>query len=187
MKRLGIVLAMLVFGAFASTAAAAPPAMYSFDISNTHYAPFTSAHCGLPVYITDSGTVKVTVFYDGNGNIVREIDTIPGGTTTFFSPATGLSFTERGSTVAIYDYGSGATINGPATVAVVGFQGDAGGPGTAVIAGRTVLPGTVTSFSPEGIPNVDVTGEPISQNGVFPDFLTTVLPERCAALGGTLQ
>jgi len=184
MKKLGIVAAVLAFGAFAASASAAAPATYSLDISRTYYAPFTSAHCGIPVYITADGSVEITLFYDQNGNVVREIDRSPGFTDTFFSPATGLSFTVHSPFVAMYDYGAGATLGGAATITLVGTEGDAGGPGTAVTAGRVVIPGVVIGFSPEGIPFVDAAGEQ-TFHGTFPDFLTTILPQRCEALGGT--
>ncbi len=190
MKKLGLVtvaVAAFALAAFASAALAMEPATYSFDISRTYYAPFTSAHCGIPVYITADGSVEITLFYDQDGNVVREIDRAPGFTDTFFSPATGQSFTVHSPFVAMYDYGAGATLGGPATITLVGTEGDAGGPGTAVTAGRVVIPGVVIGFSPEGIPLVDPAGEPTSQSGTFPDFLTVGLPERCAALGGSVQ
>jgi len=171
--------------ALATTAFAAPPSHFSFDNSASGYAPFTSAACGVPVYITTTGTFDITLYYDASGSVVREIDRVPDGTTTFSSPATGKSFTIRGSSVAQADYPGGAVLGGPAIVSFVGFQGSGGGPGTSVTAGHLVWNGTVDDFSPEGIPLVDFGGDPIFAAGTFPDFLTVQLPERCAALGGT--
>jgi hypothetical protein len=70
---------------------------------------------------------------------------------------------------------------------MVGSVGGAGGPGTDVTAGRVVTPGVVVGFSPEGIPFVDPAGDPTFEAGRFPDVLTVGLPERCAALGGSVQ
>jgi hypothetical protein len=39
----------------------------------------------------------------------------------------------------------------------------------------------------KGIPEVDVSGDAISESSVFPDYLSVGLPERCAALGGSVQ
>ena len=171
--------------ALAATAYAAPPRHFSFDNSASGFAPFTSAACGTPVYITVTGTYDVTLYYDANGNVVRELDRIPDGTTTFSSPATGKSFTIRGSSVTEVDYHGGATLGSPAVVRLLGFQGSGAGPGTSVSAGQRVWNGTVDDFSPEGIPLVDFGGDPIFAAGTFPDFLTVQLPERCTALGGS--
>ena len=67
--------------------------------------------------------VNVTLFYDKSGNIVREIDTYPGGKVTFTAVATGKSVTYSLAGAVIFtDYPEGTFIGAPA---IVEFHGNA--------------------------------------------------------------
>ncbi len=174
---------------FASPAAAMEPTRLSSDVTGTFFLPFTSAHCGIPVYLSQEGTAEVTLFYNESGQVVRELDRVVGASITFFSPAdqpggTGKSFTIIGSSVTMVDYGAGATISSPATITFVGFASSATGPGSDVSAGQQVITGTVVGFTAEGLPIVDTAGATPIQHGHFVDF-SVVFPQRCEALGGT--
>lgn len=89
--------------------------------------------------------------------------------------------------MATFDYGSGAAIGSTAVITLTGLQGPAAGAGSPVTAGYQRLTGTVFAFSPEGVPVVDFNGPVTSQHGLWPDFFDVVLPERCEALGGSVQ
>ena len=84
----------------ASEGTASPPTRVSFDVDDTFPSPFLSAVCGIPVHVRQQGRVIVTLYRDKTGTqVVKEIDTVPGGVTvTRSSPAsepggTGKSFT----------------------------------------------------------------------------------------------
>jgi hypothetical protein len=189
MRRLLILIPLVAVLAAPATAAGMAPTRLSFDVTATFFASFTSAHCGIPVYISQEGTAEVTLFYNESGQIVRDLSRVIGGSITLFSPSdqpggTGQSFTIIGSSVTMVDYGAGATIGSPATITFVGFAGSATGPGSDVSAGQQVITGTVVGFTAEGVPIVDTAGGTPIRHGHFVDF-SVVFPQRCEALGGT--
>ena len=78
--------------ALAGAAHATPPTTFSEVVDQTAFAPATSAACGFPVFITQRGTVYVTLFHDKDGAIVREADWEAGFEFVFTAPTQGTSF-----------------------------------------------------------------------------------------------
>ena len=180
MRRLIAFAATLACGvALTPTATGAPPTVVSFEVFDEFHAPFTSELCGVEVWIRLEGTVRLTVFHDQDGAVVRELDTSPGFRTTFSSPETGMSFSFPEALVWHYAYPEGASVGAPARVTITGLQG-----APAITAGRVVEDGEVVGISPDGVPFVDPIGF-VSANGRFPDE-ETYLAARCEALGGQL-
>ena len=88
MRRLTCLIASSVATALllVSTSAAAPPTRIPFEVDVTFPSFFTSL-CGVPVFLHVEGGGTTTLFYDQDGNVIRELDTAPGGIQfTLFSP-----------------------------------------------------------------------------------------------------
>jgi YD repeat-containing protein len=191
MRKLALLAATCAAALAATGAGAAAPEHLTVPIQDTFYAPFMSDACGVPVTITLAGTARVRLERNDAGLVVREHDVMPSFTAVFESPTdlggTGRSFTQHSPGVATFDYGAGATIGSTAVVTFTGLAGQAAGPGSAVSAGLQRLIGTVAAFSPEGIPIVDFDGPILAEHGSWPSFFDIGLPQRCEALGGSLQ
>jgi len=191
MRKLALFAAVCAAAVVAAGASAAPPEHHAIQVHDSFVAPFMSEACGVPVTITLDGVARVSLTRNVGGLVVREHDVLTSFTAVFESPlalgGTGLSFTNRSPGLATFDYGEGAAIGSTAVITLTGLQGPAAGAGSSVTAGYQQLTGTVYGFSPEGIPLVDFDGPVTSQHGVWPDFLDAVLPERCEALGGSVQ
>jgi len=191
MRKLALLVAVCAAALATGSVDAASVETSRIVIHDSFDAPFMSAACGVPVMITIDGVAQVTLRRNEAGLAAWEHDTTASFTAVFSSPGslggTGRSFTNRSPSVAFFDYGSGATIGSTAIVTLTGLQGPAAGPSSSITAGYQRLTGTVFGFSPEGIPLVDFDGPVAAQHGVWPEFLDVVLPERCAALGGSLQ
>lgn len=191
MRKRALLAAICASAIAAGGVGAAPPQQLNIPIHDSFYAPFMSAACGVPVTITIDGVAHITLRRNDAGLVVKEHDVLTSFTAVFASPValggTGKSFTNRSPSVTTYDYGSGAAIGSTAIVTLTGMQGAAAGPGSSVTAGYQRLTGTVFGFSPEGIPLVDFNGPVTEEHGRWPSFLDVVLPERCTALGGSVQ
>jgi hypothetical protein len=167
-----------------TTAAAAPPTRLDFEDDETFPSFFTDL-CGVPVFLHIEGSGTNTLFYDQDGNVIRELDTIPGGLEfTLFSPeeagGTGksLSFSLYGTVT--FRYPEGIDVGDPATVTIVGAEGQAaGGPARA---GRQVFHGVIIGYTADGVPIVEPVTL-ISESGVSRDP-AVVIAERCAILTG---
>ena len=61
-------------------------------------------HCGFEVYVHVTGKTDVLLFLDPSGNVVREVDTIPGLKATFFAPSTGKSVDRNVQSVVTEEY-----------------------------------------------------------------------------------
>jgi hypothetical protein len=85
------VVALAAFVADPVVAAAVQPVRYEFGLDEIVFASRTSAACGFAVYHHDVGTVRVVLFEDAGGVIVRETDQSLV-MSTWFSPDTGNSF-----------------------------------------------------------------------------------------------
>jgi hypothetical protein len=125
------------------------------------------------------GNGERTLFLDGSGTIIREIDTFPGARVTF--SGNGKSFSFPGAFFMTFKtvYPEGATIGAPATVTVTGLLGHVKGIGAD--AGQDVLMGTVVDFAPEGFPIVDNLELVLSHGNRAPG--EHVAAAVCAALG----
>jgi hypothetical protein len=128
---------------------------------------FWTETCGTEVVISLEATLNVTLVYNKQGLIVREIDPSGGGTVTFSAPATGNSFSFPFQT-AIFDYGAGAAVGSTFTAKFVGLFGHV--PGLiASDAGQLILTGgVVTGFDEFGIPLLDFeNAEVLVEHGNF--------------------
>ena len=191
MRKLALLAAVCAAAVMAGGVAAAPSESWRIAIHDSFNAPFMSAACGVPVVITIDGVAEINLRRNAAGLVASEHDTTTTFTAVFSSPTslggTGMSFTNHSPSVVFFDYGSGAAIGSTAVVTLTGLQGPAAGSPSSITAGYQRLTGTVYGFSEEGVPLVDFDGPVIAQHGVWPDFFDVILPERCAALGGSVQ
>ena len=91
-------------------------------VDDTFTDPFLSDACGTPVEISVDGTLNVTLVYNQEGLLVKEIDPSGGGPVTYSAPETGNSFSFPFQT-AISDYGAGAEVGSTVTAKFVGLFG----------------------------------------------------------------
>ena len=169
-----IVSAATALSLLASEGAASPPTRFSFDIDDTFPSSFLSDFCGIPVRIRVQGSVTVTIHFDKTGTqVVRELDTVPGGlAVTRSSPAdepggTGKSFTTVEHASSTFLYPEGTAVGDPAIIIATGLQ-RVTGPGTPRVVGRQVFEAEVIGVTPEGIPVAEPVGV-ISESGQFGD------------------
>src|SRR5919108_5251107 len=114
MRRLTCLIASSVATALllVPTAAAAPPTRIPFEV-DVAFPSFFTGLCGVPVFLHIEGGGTTTLFYDQDGNVIRELDTAPGGIQfTLFSPIEAggtrksLSFTQYGTITYRYPEGT---------------------------------------------------------------------------------
>ena len=135
-------------------------------VDDTFPDPFLTEACGTPVEISVEGTLNVTLVYNQEGLLVKEIDPSGGGTVTYSAPETGNSFSFPFQT-AIFDYGAGAEVGSTVTAKFVGLFGHAAG-FIASDAGQLIFTGVVTGFDDNGIPLIDEeNAELVVQHGNF--------------------
>lgn len=175
--------ATLVLFVFSVCAAAMPPTRIFFEFDETFPSDFLTDACGIPVWIHEQGAGTTTLHYDGNGQLVRELDSLaPGATATIFSPielgGTGMSFTDVTHAPSTFLYADGTDIGDTAIVILNGVQRTSG-PGNPRLVGRQVYEGVIIDFTPDGVPVVDPVNL-ISESGQFD--AAAVLQARCAAL-----
>lgn len=149
MRRLMVI--GLIALALPATAAADAPKRFVFDIEPVPtLAPGISAICGFPVFRALSGRSIVTLFYDANGNVVREQVVFPELRWTFSAPTLGTSISYHAGGIEHTTYSQ----DGTATVVFTGLQDFIQIPGTAplaVEAGRQEWDAIVI-FLQDGIP-----------------------------------
>jgi hypothetical protein len=105
--------------------------------------------------ISVEGTLHVTLLYNKEGLIEKEIDPSSGLLVTFSAPQTGNSFSFPSNT-AIFDYGAGAEVGSTFTGKSVGLFGHV--PGLiASDAGQLIFTGVVEGFDEFGIPMIEFT------------------------------
>jgi hypothetical protein len=172
---LGVALTALVL---LSPANATPPTVFTEFVDQTAFAPATSAVCGFPVYITQTGTVNVTLFHDQSGAIVREADWQSGFKIVFTAPTLGTSFqfplTQR--LVTYYDEGTAIGSRARAVLVGLGRDNGSGPPDT----GRLEFDAVVVFIGPNGIPGIDFVTL-VRQSG---HFAGVDIAARCASLAG---
>jgi hypothetical protein len=177
--RLTVVAYLAAFVASASDAGAAAPTHVAFPVDQTFAIPELAPICGFDVSLNVRGTYNGTIFHDGAGAIVRELDTQPNTRLTWSSPTTGKSFAYPFSTTFHYDYLNGTAPGSRVVVTASGF-GDKT-PGVPASAGRIVFEDAVLLFvTPDGVPIVDY-GMPTFATGHSndPDAVDAAI---CAAL-----
>lgn len=90
------------------------PVVLHQDISGSFSFPF----CSFDVTQTVSGTATIKLWLNGDGLVIKEIDSTPAATITFSSATKSFSF--PGALISRTDYGSGATLGSTAQVAISG-------------------------------------------------------------------
>ena len=135
-------------------------------VDDTFPDPGSTEACGTPVEISVEGTLNVTLVYNQEGLLVKEIDPSGGGTVTYSAPETGNSFSFPFQT-AIFDYGAGAEVGSTVTAKFVVLFGHAAG-FIASDAGQLIFTGVVTGFDDNVIPLIDEeNAELVVQHGNF--------------------
>jgi hypothetical protein len=170
--------ALALAAAAVSVAAADPPGHFSDYADQTFFAPLTSAVCGFPVFVTQTGTTNVTLQYAADGTtVVQEQDWNPDFRTTFTAPTQGTSFSYQGGGQLHTEYPEGAVPGKPAIATFTGFNRRLGD--DPAEAGRVVMSAVVVFVDPTtGIPGIE-TLDVLSASG---HFLGDTLARRCAAL-----
>jgi hypothetical protein len=172
---LAVALAALVL---MSPAQATQPTVFTEFVDQTAFAPATSAACGFPVYITQTGTVKVTLFHDQSGAVVREADWQSGFKVVFSAPTLGTSFQFPVTQRLVTYYDEGTSIGSSARAVLIGLGRDDGdGPPDT---GRLEFEAVVVFIGPNGIPGIDFVTL-VQQSGRFEGV---DVAERCASLAG---
>ena len=185
-RRIGLLVSLVALVALGGGTLAAAPA-WATPPKHFHQLPFNfsfrddalSAACGFDVFDVIVANIDTTLFYDQSGTLIREIDTLPVGTFSFFAPSTGKSIGSRAPMVLVTDYAGGGAVGTAAVGTVTGLQLMLA-PGV-MFTGKQVFDAVVVDHSPEGIPITMVTNL-ISQNGNF--FSGDIAPLVCAALSG---
>ena len=160
-------------------AGATPPDRISFAIDETFQSGFLSSRCGTPVWVHVQGTGTMLSFYEKSGQLIREMEVMPGGATrTYYAPATGKMFTQTVHTPTTYLFPEGVFEGAPALAIYHGVQ-HTSGPGSPRLVGREVREAFIDGITAEGAPLVSV-GDPIWQAGQF--NVGPVAASRCALL-----
>jgi hypothetical protein len=165
MPRTALVALIAVLGLLVAAPANAQQARHlTINIDESSTDPFWSEVCGTEVVISLEATLNVTLVYNKEGLIVREIDPSGGGTVTFSSTETGNSFSFPFNATVI-DYGAGAEVGSTFTFKAVGLFGHV--PGLiASDAGQIVVSGVVFGFDENGSPLLDFeTAELLVEHG----------------------
>ncbi len=103
-------------------APASAPAHFTQEVDQTFLASLTSAVCGFPVFVTQRGMAKVTLWYGPDGTtVVRELDWGPGFRTTLFAPTQGTSFSYPTGGTLRTSYPEGTDLGDPAIATFTGF------------------------------------------------------------------
>ena len=176
--RVGVAVVTMAAALTTASAQATPPSHFSEPVDFTFQLNYFTAVCGFPVFQSLVGTINTTLRYDRSGNIVSEVDTQPGATVTYSSPASGKSFSYPFASVLRTDYTNGAAVGSEATSYGNGLNFMV--PGLPPEAGRAVFSGVVVATTPNGVPIVAFTGV-ISTSGHAndPDAVDAAI---CAAL-----
>lgn len=170
-------LVVAVLLASQGTAAAVGPLQVSHHVDATFRLGPASAVCGFDVFGHFEGDFNYKVFYDRNGNIVREIDTFPSFKVTISAPYTGKSYTSASPAVLHTSYTNGAAIGSAAIAAETGLLEKFGG--VDMVAGRRAFNAIVVDYDDDGVPLIQFVSE-ISSTGQTLD--STFAAARCNAV-----
>jgi hypothetical protein len=158
---------------------AMPPDRIPFTVDDVFQSGLLTRVCGTPIWVHVQGTGTIFLFYDNGGQLVREIDVMPGGLTwTYSAPTTGKTFTQTVHTPTTYLFPEGVFEGAPALAIYHGVQHTSGA-GSPRIVGREAREAFVDGISAEGVPLVSV-GDTIWQAGQFD--VGPVVAARCALL-----
>ena len=144
-------LGVILVGFAVATPANAEPLLVRKFVDLTLPQPQLSAFCGFTVYRRIDGFVDAALFFDEQGNPLREIDTSPRLRNTFFSPDTGNSVSYPGTGTAITDYypdySAVVTLDGFLTLVQVPGSGP-----LLLTVGRLVFTADVVGTNEDGLP-----------------------------------
>jgi hypothetical protein len=155
LPRTALVALIALLGLLVAAPADAQQASHvTINVEDSFEDPFWTERCGTTVLFSVEGTLHVTLLYNKEGLIVKEIDPSSGLTVTFSAPLLGNSFSFPAGT-AIFDYGAGAQVGSTFTAKFVGLIGHVPGliasdAGLVIVAG-----GVVEGFDEFGIPLLD--------------------------------
>jgi len=140
---------VLLSGMISTSAAASPPLHvrqpWGFSVFD---AELTEA-CGTDVYWEAGGLIDMKVWFDANGDAVREIDTFPTYSVTVLAPATGNSITSPQPAQYIFEYLPGAEIGSYVEITANGLYFKVGGLKST---GHYVMYGHVIDYMEDNIP-----------------------------------
>jgi|SRR6267143_93963 len=132
--------------------------------------------CGFEIRAHFVGDANITLFYDNDGNIVREVDTFPSWNVTVYRPGTDQAYSSASPQVLHFQYTNGAAIGSTVTVEATGLLEKI--PGIGMESGREVFESVVTGYDAVGVPLTRFVRE-ISSSG--PDLpLQPFGRNRCA-------
>jgi hypothetical protein len=134
----------------AGSAAAAPPQRSTFQIDDT-FLSGTSEDCGFDILLHLEGSIAVTDFVNGEGELVRSLVTYPSLFFTFINAETGTSVTSRSPDPEHTTFGD----DGSMTIMVTGLVMRITVPGSgeqAIQAGRFVIRVDASGQAAEGEP-----------------------------------
>jgi hypothetical protein len=149
----------------ASLTEATPPVHFAIKVpSEPTFLPDLSSACSFDVFLAFVGTARGVLFFDRNGNLIREVDA--GGVlkVVLTSPSNSLSFPLAALHTTYEADGNGdVTVGSTAVVTVTGFSLNPLAP----TAGRAVFDAVVIEITDEGVPLIDFVSPPIFFAGHF--------------------
>jgi hypothetical protein len=168
-------LSAVLFLAMGSVALASAPLREWTHIDNDIVLPGATAVCGFEIRGHFVGDSHFTLYYDNDGNIVKEIDTFPSLTVTVYRPGTDMSYTTVAPAVLLTYYTDNAAIGSAATAYLTGLLEHI--PGIDMDSGRFAYNARVITIDSAGIPIIQFVSE-ISSAG--PDLDRPIRFQRCA-------
>lgn len=105
--------------------------------------------CGFEIRAHFEGDANIKVFYDNDGNIVREVDTFPSWKVTVYRPGTDQAYTSASPQVLHFYYTDGAALNSVVTIVGTGLLERI--PGVGMDSGRVVFEAVVIGYD-AGVP-----------------------------------
>jgi hypothetical protein len=173
-KLFAFVVALLL--AMQTSAAADQPLQLRRHVDADVRGNVASAICGFEIRVHIVGDATIKLFYDKNGNIVREVDTFPSYKVTVYRPGTDQAYTSASPQLLHFYYTKGAALNSAVTVVGTGLLEKI--PGVGMDSGRVVIEAKVIGYDADGVPLTEFVRE-ISSSG--PDLpLQPFGRNRCA-------
>ena len=174
MFRLVVIVAVLLL-ATPSVALADAPLREWRHIDQDVVLPGATAVCGFEIRGHFVGESHWTVFYDKDGNIVKEVDTFPSLKVTVYRPGTDQSYTSAQPAVLIAYYTDNAVVGSTARVFSAGLFERI--PGIGMEGGRLEFNAVVVDIDDAGVPLIQFVSL-ISESG--PHFDQPIRFPRCA-------
>jgi hypothetical protein len=138
--------------AVAGGASASPPHFERIDVNISVVDTYFTQRCGFEVRFFNIGTFNATIFVDATGTVVREVDTYPGDSAGWSSPASGRSIVFPNGAMLVTEYPNGTALGSQTTTTGHGLSAKI--PGIPADAGTAVFAGHVAFIDPDGVPIV---------------------------------